>query len=268
MNEAPRDIGLMGEIVRNFVCLIILVGLVIGAIVYQVLGSILREQHNQRAALITINLTDAATGPVVSKDVLQLKTLVTKYARLSGVAYAFIKDREGTVIAHSSATFSPELQGPLHSDQRREVGQRILTFQGKSIYETRGPILEGQLGTAHLGIWADAIEQQVYQALSMLWPIALVLVAAVIVAVFLARRLIQPFRRLTDIAGRISAGDLDTPVRVQSQEGFGELTRSLERMRASLKAAMVRLNGDANIAKVKGGKDEQATVQTKSSLFL
>jgi two-component system cell cycle sensor histidine kinase/response regulator CckA len=260
MTQERSDIGLVEKSGRRFVGLIILLGLVIGAIVYAVAENILREQNNQLASLVTMNLSDAATGHVVSKDVLQLKTLVTKYGRLSGVAYAFIKDREGMVIAHSSITFSPELQNPLTSDERREGGTKMLKFQGRDVYETRGPILEGQLGTVHLGIWADALKQQVNQTRSMLiGSIALVIVAGVIVAAFLARRLVRPFRRLTDIADRISAGELDTPVRVESQNEFGELTRSLERMRASLKAAMVRLNGDAHIHRDKGGRDEHAT---------
>lgn len=242
MTQDPRDIGLMGKIGRNFVCLIILEGLIIGGIVYELSGRALREQFNQRASIITTNLSDAAAGYVVSKNVLQMDALVIKYARLSEVAYVLIQDREGKVIAHNLGAFSPELGEVLTFDQRRQVSRRIVTLQGRTVYETRGPILEGQLGTAHLGIWADAVDQQIYQALLVLmWPITLACLAAVIIAVFLARRLIQPFRRLTDVAGRISAGDLDTPVRVESQDEFGELTRSLERMRASLKAAMVRL---------------------------
>jgi methyl-accepting chemotaxis protein len=254
MTQEPGDIGLMKKIGRSFVCLTILMGLIIGGIVYELLGRILLEQSTQRASLITINLSDAAAGYVMSKDGLQLNALVIKYARLSGVAYAFIKDRDGKVIAHSSATFSPELQEMLTADQRRQVGRRTLKLQGKTVYETRRPILEGQLGTGHLGTWADAVEQEVYQTLFvLLWPITLVLLAAVIVAVLLARRLIRSFRRLTDSVARISTGDLDTPVSPESQHEFGELTRALERMRASLKAAMARLDDDRNIAtKIKG----------------
>lgn len=244
MTQEPRGIGLMGKIGRNFVCLIIVEGLIIGGIAYELSGRALREQFNERASLITTNLSDAAAGHVVSKNALQLDALVTKYARLSEVAYAFIQDREGKVIAHSLGAFSPGLEEALTFDQRRQVSRRIVTAHGRTVYETRGPILEGQLGTAHLGIWADEVEQQVYGTLLLLlWPMILVLLAAVTVAVFLARRLIRPFRRLTDIAGRISTGDLDTPVRAESQDEFGELTRSLERMRASLKAAMLRLHG-------------------------
>jgi methyl-accepting chemotaxis protein len=242
MTKEPRDIGLMGEIGRNFVCLIIFVGLVIGAIVYQVLGGVLREQHNKRASAITTNLSDAAAGYVLSRNVLQLNSLIAKYARLNGVAYALIKDREGKISAHSLAIFPREVQEVVTAGEQPQVNRRVLTLQGKTVYETHEPILEGQLGTAHLGMWADAVEQEVYKALFMLmWPITLVLVVAAIVAVFLARRLVRPFRQLTDVAGRISAGDLDIPVRVESRNEFGELTRSLERMRASLKAAMLRI---------------------------
>jgi HAMP domain-containing protein len=37
-------------------------------------------------------------------------------------------------------------------------------------------------------------------------------------------------------------GDLETPVRVESNDEIGDLAYSLERMRASLKAAMARLS--------------------------
>jgi HAMP domain-containing protein len=173
---------------------------------------------------------------------LQLKTLVAKYARLSGVAYVLIKDGDGKIVAASVPNLPVEFQQGLTLDQRKQSGSRVVNLNGKSVYETRGPILEGQLGTAHLGIWADGVEAAVHDDLMMLlWTIALVLIAAVTCAILLTRRLIHPFRRLAEIADRISTGDLDTPVRVEPRHEFGELTRSLERMRASLKAAQMRL---------------------------
>jgi HAMP domain-containing protein len=244
MTDKPRDIGIMGQIGRSIVLLILLSGLFIGGVAYGLLGRILREQFDQRAVLITMNLSDAAAGHVLSRDVLQLNVLLTKYARLSGVAYALIKDRHERVVAQSPAGFSPELEQAPTSDQPQQVSRRMLTVQGQAVYETQAPILEGQLGTAHVGVWAEAVESQVNRAAMMfMWPITCVLLIAVIVAHFLARRLVQPFRRLTDVAGRMSLGDLDTPVRVESQHEFGELTRSLERLRASLKAATLRLSG-------------------------
>jgi hypothetical protein len=154
---------------------------------------------DESAAVMATNLSDAAAGYLASKDVLQLNTTVTKYARLNRVAYALIKDREGKVIAHSLPTVSPELEAELTSDQRRQAGRRELTLQGKTVYETREPILEGQLGTAHIGIWADAVEREIYQALFLfLWPITLGLLAVVIIVVIVAHPLIRALRRLID----------------------------------------------------------------------
>ena len=176
--------------------MILVLGLLFLVVVNQLMGRALRIQMDESAVLITTNLSDAAAGYLASKDVLQLQTTVAKYARLSRVAYAFIKDREGKVIAHSLATFFPELQQDLTSDQRRQVSRRELTVEGRTVHETREPILDGQLGTAHIGIWADAVEREIYQTLFMfVWPITLAFLAAVIIAVFLAPSLIRALRR-------------------------------------------------------------------------
>jgi sensor histidine kinase regulating citrate/malate metabolism len=180
--------------------IISVLGLFFLVIVNQLMGRALRLQMDESAVIIATNLSDAAAGYIASKDALQLKTTVTKYARLSRVAYAFIKDREGNVIAHSLATFSPELQEELTSDQRRQASRRELTLQGKSVHETREPILDGQLGTAHIGIWAEAVDREIYQTLFMfIWPITLGILAAVTLAAFLARPLIRQLRRLIEL---------------------------------------------------------------------
>src|SRR5262245_63559050 len=93
-------------------------GLLFLVIVNQLISRVLRAQMDESAVVITTNLSDAAAGYIASKDVLPLKTTVTKYARLNSVAYAFIKEREGKVIAHSLANFYPELEEALTSDQR------------------------------------------------------------------------------------------------------------------------------------------------------
>ena len=141
-------------------------------IVNQLMARVLRSQMDESAIVMTTNLSDAAASYLASKDMLRLRTTVTKYARLSRVAYVFVRDREGEVIAHSSATFSPELKQAPTFAQDSQVSRRELRLEGKPIYETRAPILDGQLGSAYIGISADAVEREIYQALFMfVWPI-------------------------------------------------------------------------------------------------
>ncbi|HXV79784.1 MAG TPA: hypothetical protein VEG60_07880 [Candidatus Binatia bacterium] len=199
-NEARSPLGLPWQgISFERKIAIILLGLLFLGILSLLVGRALRNQMDETAVFITTNLSDAASAYLASNDVLQLQTTVTKYVRLNRVAYAFIKDREGTVVAHSFGTFPPELQEELTSNERRQVARRELTWQGKTVYETRGPILDGQLGTAHIGIWASSVDREVYRTLFMfVWPITLALFAGVIIAVFLARQLIRVLRRLIE----------------------------------------------------------------------
>jgi sensor histidine kinase regulating citrate/malate metabolism len=180
--------------------MMLVLAIVFVVIVNQLMARVLRTQMDESAVIITTNLSDAAASYLASKDLLRLRTTVTKYARLSRVAYVFVRDREGEVIAHSSATFSQELQQAFTFAQDSQVSRRELTLEGKPIYETRAPILDGQLGSAYIGISADAVEREIYQALFMfVWPITFGFFAAVIVVVIWARPCIRAVRRAMDL---------------------------------------------------------------------
>jgi HAMP domain-containing protein len=236
-------VTLIAAIRRDFVALIVVLGLLISAVTYFWLRRVLQEQFEQQGSFIATNLADAAAAHIIGRDILQLHTLVSKFVRLDGVAYVMVHGRDGTMLAHSLGTVPPELEEKTAGLQSQDSSRRTVSLGGKTIHESRGPILEGQLGTVRIGIRQERIEQEIYrELLRFMGLICLVLVAGIAFAVVLAGRVDRPMRRLVDIAGRMSTGDLDTPVRAESRDEFGELTHSLERMRASLKAAMVRLD--------------------------
>jgi sensor histidine kinase regulating citrate/malate metabolism len=64
------------------------------------------------------------------------------------------------------------------------------------VYETHEPILDGQFGTAHIGIWANAVEEEIYRTLFLfVWPITLGLFATAIMVLILARPLMRALYR-------------------------------------------------------------------------
>jgi hypothetical protein len=185
---------------REWKIMLLVIGLLFLLIVNQLVARVLRAQMEESAVLMTTNLSDAAAGYMASNDALRLKTTVTKYARLSRVAYVFVENRDGKIIASSLAGFSPELQAAVTSNQDLQVSRREVSLEGKTVYETRAPILDGQLGSAHIGIWAGAVERDIHQALfKFVWPITLGLLAVVIAVVMLGRPLIQGLRRLIEL---------------------------------------------------------------------
>src|SRR5215813_3140059 len=104
--------------------MIILLGLLIIGVVYQLTSNALRDEFDQRGFAIATNLSDAAAAHVVKKNILELSGLARKYALLPGVEYAFIEDGNGEIIAQTLGTFPPELkknvstEGRLHSQTR------------------------------------------------------------------------------------------------------------------------------------------------------
>jgi HAMP domain-containing protein len=208
-------------------------------IVYYFTGAALQKQVDLRASAIATNLADAAAGFVSRKSTLELDALVAKYGRLDGVAYAFIQDPKGDLLASSMQPFPVELKDAGGT----AASSRVTRLRGKSVYETRSPLLDGQLGLVRVGLWAETVQSDVR---STLWPIigliVVCLAVGIALSIMLASKTIRPILDLKAIADDISRGRLDTSVSIQSNDEVGELGRSLERMRASLKAAMSRLN--------------------------
>ncbi len=58
---------------------------------------------------------------------------------------------------------------------------------------------------------------------------------------FMARALSRPIVQLTEIADRISLGELDAQIDIQRKDEIGELADAVGRMQASLQAAIERL---------------------------
>ena len=58
---------------------------------------------------------------------------------------------------------------------------------------------------------------------------------------FYARSVIRPIRYLSEVADKISMGELDTPIQINQKGEVGALAESIERMQTSVKAAIERL---------------------------
>ena len=228
----------------GFAALITLLGLFIIGVVYQLTSDALRDQLDQRALAIATNLSDAASANVVSKNVLELYALVRKYALLQGVEYAFIEDGKSEVIAHPLGTFPLELKETVSPENRLHMQRRALRLEGRIVYETSVPILGGQVGTAHLGIRGDFVEEEIRRAVvPIIEVVAGVVLGGILISSALVAVMTRPIRRLAQVADGMSKGDLETPVILGASRGeIGELARSLERLRSSLKAAMSRFS--------------------------
>jgi two-component system, cell cycle sensor histidine kinase and response regulator CckA len=244
MDQESRRVSLKWKIGGTYTAVMLILSVFVIAAMYQLTNNMLRDQLDRRALAVATNLSDATAGHLVGRNLLALHALLRKYTLLDGVAYAFIEDNRGEIIAHTLETFPPEVRQGL-SAGGRETRRRELSWRDKTIYETSVPVLEGQVGTVHVGFWADAVEKEIKSALfRFVGIIAIVPFIGTLLSFIVAHWIVRPIVGLTEVADKVTKGDLETSVSgkcVQSRDEIGDLARSLERMRSSLKAAMLRL---------------------------
>jgi sensor histidine kinase regulating citrate/malate metabolism len=244
MDQEKRRISLKWKIGGTYTAVMLILSALVIAAIYQLTKNMLRDQLDKRALAAATNLGDAAAGHLVGKNLLALHALARKYSLLDGVAYVFIEDNKGQILAHTLVTFPPELGEKLPTGQRQTL-RRELSLGGRGVYETSAPVLEGQMGSVHVGFWADAVEAEIQSALfRMVGIISIIPLVGALLSFLLAHWIVKPIKGLTEVADKVTRGDLETSVSgksVAARDEIGDLARSLERMRSSLKAAMLRL---------------------------
>jgi sensor histidine kinase regulating citrate/malate metabolism len=165
MDQESRRVSLKWKIGGTFAGVMLVLGLFVTVAVYQLTKNALRDQLDQRVLLLANALSDAAAGHIVGGNLLALHALARKYTLVDGVAFAFIENSKGEVIVHTLGAFPPELQQGLPITEQRQTYRRELSLSGRAVYATGVPILEGQLGTVHVGFWVDAVEKEIQRTL-------------------------------------------------------------------------------------------------------
>lgn len=97
--------------------------------------------------------------------------------------------------------------------------------------------IEGRMKFVERGYF-DAYEMRIQL---FYFVILVALVFLLMVVYFYSRSVIHPIRYLSEVADRISMGDLDTPIQIKAKGEVGLLAESVERMQTSVKAALERL---------------------------
>ena len=241
---APYGLGLTGKMIFTFTAIIAAFGSLMLALVYFTLASSLTKQSIQRARLIALNVSDSIPAHLFKKNAARLDEFLRKHASRPGMAYVVVEDRKGEVVSHSFAVLPPQMQNIVASDHPQNAGQRLFRLGDGMVHEVSVPVLEGQTGAVRVGLWKNQIDDEISKALiPIVKLVVLVFCGGILMAIFLTWRITRPIVRLVRTARRVSEGELDVPsLGVEDTDEFGELSRSFERMRSSVKAALTRLD--------------------------
>lgn len=246
MVNQTRRVGLKWKIFGMYTAVMFVLGGCAIAVVHRLTGNTLRDQLERHSLAIAHNFSDAAAAHIAGGNTLALHALARKYTLHDGVAYAYVEGGNGAILAHTFGSFPEEIRPQSRPGVGREPERRSLQWAGRPVVDTAVPVLEGQIGSVHVGFWADRLQDEVQGALiPIVAVIAVIPFVGALLSFLLAQWIVRPIVDLTEIAEKVTMGDLELSVggdRVSTRDEIGDLARALERMRSSLKAAMMRLD--------------------------
>lgn len=205
------------------------------------------ENLRGRGAVQTRSLGESARSPILGSD---YATLQSNFPKLAGkddplVAFAFIADKDGLVLAHTDAAQNSKkpsdavalaLLGKPEPEGRTFEDVRLLGFSAPIEHEGQ------RVGTAVLALRLGPLDEQIKkieaqkaQSMSSASLRTILLGAMFIlfgsaIAVFQGMRISGPLQRLNATAGRIAQGDLSQLVEVTSSDEVGQLGESFNFM--------------------------------------
>jgi methyl-accepting chemotaxis protein len=170
--------------------------------------------------------------------------------RKGRTGFAFLVDQTGKVVAHQLDAFSQSEKSlnthPLIANFKTgNVGlQRFLEKDGLKV----GFIRETEWN------WKVVIQQdedEVFALIHQANLFALILLAVTVLLVLVAaaissRAIVRPIKKLTEAAEKISTGDLEVQIDVNSKNEIGELADAIGRMQDSIRIAIGRLRRTRN----------------------
>ena len=198
------------------------------------LSSTLRAEYLAKGHNMAVNLAARSEHFVLTEEFVSLLQLVKDLQDSDvDITYAYIADRKGRVLAH---TFIGGFPADLLSVNILEPGemrkeQLLDTIEEGLVHDIGVPILEGKVGSVHVGISEHRIQRTISHFTMALVSIAgFVFLVAIVIAAVVSWAVTQPIRGLIKAAHKIREGDLGQRVIATTRDEIGDLVESFNQM--------------------------------------
>jgi len=193
------------------------------------------DEFMSKGAAIASSVAGASQEILLDRDLAEVQAMIDQYLSIEGVAYVFVTDGEGEIVAH---TFVPQVPQALVGLPPMRQGQWAteLDLDGVGrVFDIDVPVLAGVAGSVHVGMDKDLIVHYFWEAvLDMQGLMLLILLGCVAVLFAVTRRISRPLHQLTEYASRLGARDFAATLPFDSDDELGVLGRTMRTMAREL----------------------------------
>src|SRR5262249_46021352 len=144
----------------------------------------LSDDFLKNSLTVARTIADQNVDLIVEENYSALQSIIDQFVNVSGIAYVFVVDTRGAIVAH---TFAPGVPEEIAGNYRdgRDVYDRALAGLGRFSEVTAG-ILAGQAGRVHVGFDKGYIALQVQTAIGrQMYLLTIIFVVSVLVSFWL-----------------------------------------------------------------------------------
>jgi len=204
----------------------------------------LKQSLLEKGQSLGAYIAKLSRDPLISKDYVQLDSIVKEINKDAEVAYAVIQDETGKSLTTNYASLNYQAPGlkaiTAGLPKESELTDIIAAIKkADAAVEFSLPItLEGEtLGKITMGMSEHKIRRQIANTVVFVLAVNLIvsLVLGLVVYISSKRMIVRPIIQLTELSRKIAHGDIYQKVEITSRDEIGRLMESFSEMSAYLK---------------------------------
>ena len=186
------------------------------------------KEIDKRSVVLSTIISEKAVDPIVYEDVVSLYDIVNDMVRSdSSIAYIFITDEKGKVIAKTFETNVPPSLLTVNRLNHGKYNIELLNaknYRYRTIRDIAFPILGGRIGTVRLGLIEDSIRSEIKKATNSLLLMILLFLSIGLAGAFGFSYLItSPIHSIGEQAQNVNLESLDTGIKVPEYPRYKKL---------------------------------------------
>lgn len=246
---------LRSKLILSFVAIGAFITIAACSIAYSYLHRALARAATERAAIMALAVNTTASAHVSGRRFKELRDDLARAVAQPTVAYAYVEDGGGKLIEYAPADLPSQLVKRPGLDPQQAVAANPARYRNEMVIDHAQRSAVAPRSVAHVGFWQDSVSAQTW---AILGPILLVVFVVVLgvagLFVYLIRDIHRQLLSLVEQSARISKGEFTVPLVTSRADELGDLARSVERMRSSLRAVLSRVGSEPPVTQSRRGQ--------------
>lgn len=212
------------------------IALAISAVCISSVDAQLSAEYEVNSRAIAQSIANSSMDIILNRDPSTLQSLIDQFKEIQGIKYIYITDEHGDMLAH---TFVPGVPDEIAAADREMAATVTRSLAGIGDFiEVSSPILDGVVGSVHVGMDQGAVALKIRQAIGQqAFLLAIIFIVSVVATYVLVNLAAKPLVRLGGYASHVVAPDAyeavtpaDVEALLERDDEVGQIARVVRRL--------------------------------------